>query len=411
MKSLNIASIIALFVVFLFACTEDTQRGPLAIEDEVAPGIVSEISVENLPGGALVTYKIPSDEDFLLVEATYQRNVTTVVTKSSAYQNSILIEGIRGVENLEVELVSVDRSGNRSPVTTVTVNPLTAPIDKMFNELTLEQAFGGVRANYSNNELLKFELLLLLKDTVSGEWQYTGSAFIENNQRNRFTFRGFPPSEKTFGIFAVDRWDNSTDTLEISLTPLEEVELDFTKYDVISPALSTDEPDAFGWVHANMWNGNIGGNGFHTSQANPGAVVPPYEEPYHIVSWDLGVTANLSRVIWWQRQGSWGFRHGNPRYFEIWGIDELPANSPGTDMVAEGWTLLVANGEVLKPSEAPLGTLSAEDAAQVLAGEEFEIFDNSAKIRYLRFVNFQSWSGAKFMHMTEVKAFGQILEE
>ena len=136
-------------------------------------------------------------------------------------------------------------------------------------------------------------------------------------------------------------------------------------------------------------------------------MVPPYSEGYHIFTLDLGVLAKLSRFKFWQRQGSWVFTHGNPKHFDVWGIDVLPEDNGAS---LEGWTKMIENGEVVKPSGGPLGTNSAEDVAQAASGEEFEFPIEAPAVRYIRFVNLESWSTGKFMHFMEINFWGQIEE-
>ncbi len=394
-----------LLVGGLLSCGEEQVRGPLYY-DNIPPSPVSDVQVTNLPGGAKLTLQVPQDEDVILVEASYKRAGKEVRTSTSIFNNELVIEGFKAAENIQVALVAVDRSDNRSTPVTVSISPMKAPIDEMFETLEMVEDFGGVRLRYDNKNRIQVEFQLLKRDE-NGVFAYQTSAFIANDQRTSFSFRGFAPETGNFGVVAIDRWDNISDTLFAELTPLEEEMLDIEEFTAIKPGLSTDEGDAFGWVLENMWNDNINGSGFHTSQSNPGHVVPPYEEPHHIISFDLGVTANISRIKFWQRQGTWIFAHGNPRYFEIWGIDELPDNDGAS---LEGWTKLVENGEVLKPSGGPLGQNSAEDAAQAGNGEEFEALDSTVPIRYIRFVNFQSWSGGKFMHIMEINFWGKVLQ-
>jgi hypothetical protein len=394
-----------LIIVGLWSCGEEELRGPLYY-DNIAPAPVTDVVVTNLPGGAKISYTVPDEEDVLLVEASYKRGNKEVRTSTSIFNNELTIEGFKAAEDIPVSLVTVDRSDNRSTPVTVSISPRTAPIDEMFSSLELVEDFGGVRLRYDNKDRIQVEFQLLQKEE-NGLFAYQTSAFISNDQRKSYSFRGFPPVTETFAVVAIDRWDNITDTLVAELTPIEEEMLDIENFSAIRPKIPTDEPDAFGWVLENMWNNNIGGSGYHTSQSSPGQLVAPYQEPYHFISFDLGTTAYLSRLKFWQRQGSWIFAHGNPRHFEVWGTDVLPDNDGST---LEGWTKLVENGEVLKPSDGPLGQNSAEDVAQAANGEEFEILDSTVPVRYIRFVNFQSWSGAKFMHIMEINFWGKVIQ-
>lgn len=394
---------ILLLGCILFACEEEV-RGPLT-HDSVPPDPVTEISVTNLPGGAKISYKVPANEDALLVEASYElASGRIVTTKSSIFKNFVIVEGLRAVESQEVTLVSVDRSNNKSEPVTTTISPQMAPIDKLFASFELSEDFGGVRVRYNNEDEISAEILLYAQDE-NGNLVYSQSTFISDAQKSHETFRGFPPAETKFGVAIVDRWDNTTEIFETTITPLEEVMLNIENFDDI--ALTGDEPDAFGWTKPNLWNGSIDGSGFHTAQGNPGAVVPPYTEGFHMFTIDLGVTAKLSRLKFWQRQGTWIFTHGNPHYFEVWGTNEIPADNGAS---LEGWTRLVTNGEVVKPSGGPIGSNSAEDEAQAASGEEFECAIEAPPVRYIRFVNQESWSTGKFMHIMEMNFWGQITE-
>jgi len=391
-------------LILTIASCEEEERGPLA-KDDLAPQKVTEISVENLAGGAKISYKAPSDEDALLVEATYTRsNNEQVTTKSSIYKNYVLVEGLRSTDAQDVELVAVDRSENRSEAVKVRIEPQKAPIDKLFDSFELVEDFGGVRVKYNNEDNISAEILLYREDE-NGNMIYQQSAFISTDQDKHHTFRGYEPEKTNYAISVIDRWDNTSELLKKEVQPLEEIMLDLENFRDVE--MVGDEPSAWGWTKQNLWNNTLDGNGFHTAQGKPGAVIPPYEEGYHMFTIDLGVMAKLSRFKFWQRQGGWIFTHGNPRYFEVWGTDELPADNGAS---LEGWVKLIEDGEVIKPSGGPLGSNSAEDIAQAASGEEFEFPIDAPPVRYIRFVNKQSWSTGKFMHLMEMNFWGQINE-
>jgi hypothetical protein len=394
------------FIMVFFSC-EVEESGPLT-SDSTAPGPVSEVMVTNLPGGAKISYTIPDDEDALLVEAIYKLdNGKQVTSKSSIFKDFVLVEGLRKVQPQEVALVTVDRSNNRSQPVIVSITPETAPIDKLFSSFELVEDFGGVRLYFNNEDKIAAEILLYAADE-KGNLVYSQSAFISDDQRSRQTFREFPPVPNKFGVSAIDRWNNVTEILEAERTPLEEIKLDIWKFKEMF--LTGDEPNCCGWVMPFLWNERIADPGFHTTHIAPGSIVPPYTEKYHIFTMDLGVKAKLSRFKFWQRQRADKdglYSHGNPRYFEVWGIDEIPADKGAS---LEGWTKLIENGEVVKPSGAPAGTNSAEDLAKAASGEEYDFPIEAPPVRYIRFVNLQNWAGTKFMFLTELNFWGQIAE-
>ncbi|GGZ13536.1 hypothetical protein GCM10007049_01680 [Echinicola pacifica] len=396
--------IFSLLAVSLLGACEEDERGPL-VKDSIAPGSIQEVVVTNMPGGAKIEYQVPNDEDALLVEATYfLDNGREVNAKSSVFKDFVIIEGLREQKPQDVQLKVMDRSNNYSEPITVRISPLTAPVDLLFESLVLVEDFGGVRIKYLNNDAISVELKLYIENE-SGDMVYAQSAFISDSQRSHFTFRGMLPEKRKFAIKAIDRWNNETSFLSQELIPLEESFIPIEDFKDL--VLEGDQSDAYGWVKSNLWNGSLSGSGFHTSQSEPGEIVPPYAEKYHIFSMDLGKTVKLSRMKFWQRQGSWAFRHGNPHLFDVWGTNEIPADGGAS---LDGWEKLVENGEVIKPSGAPLGTLSAEDEAQAVKGEEFECLAEAPPVRYIRFVNKESWSGQKFLHFMEINFWGQVIE-
>jgi hypothetical protein len=401
MKNLTKILSIGIFSFFMASCEEELNS-PLTIGGDV-PGQVEEVEVQNLPGGARISYKVPSDDNALFVEAQYiLDNGRKISTRSSIYKNYIDIEGLRESKSQDVQLITVSRGNIPSPPISVTIFPERAPIDNLYDSFNLREDFGGVRLTYDNTANVRAEILLY-KEDQNGNMVYNQSAFIADNQRSHVTFRNFPPIDAGYGIRAIDRWDNITDIFKSSVTPLVEIQLDRSLFRDVS--LQGDASSAFGWVKTNLWNGSIAGSGFHTSQDNLGVVFPPYTEPYHVFTVDLGVAAKLSRFKFWQRRDGWEFRHGNPRHFELWGTNEIPEDNGAS---LEGWFKIIENGEVIKPSGGPLGLNSAEDLAQATNGEEFECDIEAPAVRYIRFVNKESWSGAKFIHVIELGFWGQI---
>ena len=403
MKNFKLFCLTVLSLGLVIISCEEEERGPLVIDGD-SPNVITDVTVENLPGGAIIKYKLPQDEDALLVEASYERNGEMISARSSIFKNFVSIEGLKETSPQDVELVVVDRSNNKSTPVKVTINPETAPIDKLFSSFELVPDFGGVRLKYNNEDNIKAEILLYAADP-NGNISYNQSAFIDNDNRSHFTYRTFSPTLQSFGVAAIDRWNNITNIKQSEVLPLEEIQLDIQNFDNLF--LNGDRQDAFGWIMSNMWNGSIEGGGFHTSQTEPGVTIAPYDEPYHMFTMDLGVKAKLSRFKFWQRQGSWIFTHGNPRYFEVWGIDELPADNGDS---FDGWTRLIQNGEVIKPSGGAIGLNSAEDAASAASGEEFEFPIDAPPVRYIRFVNLKNWSEGKFMHIMEINFWGQLAD-
>ena len=398
MKQYLFISIIALS--FLFNSCEEDIREPIA-SDGIKPGKVSNVEAINLPGGAELTYKMPSDKDLLYVMAEYElKNGKKGSVKSTIYNNSLRIIGLGDTDPHKINLYAVDRGELKSDPVEVIINPLPPPVKTIGSSLYILPDFGGAHLFWENESELEVAFIVMTKDSLGqlNQVDIKYSSFLTDD----FAVRGFNTDSREFIVIVRDRWDNFSDTIKATLEPLFEELLDKNNFSFIQ--LPHDTPSAWGWVGPRMMDFNIG-SGYHTAQgwADPDPLPTYGDKGPHICTFDLGVTAKLSRWKFWQRQGSWIFKHGNPRIFDVWGAKEL--NASGT---FDGWVKLIENGEVIKPSGLPIGTNTNDDKEQAAAGEEFSFPLDAEAVRYIRFVSLESWSGARFMHIMEVDFWGQI---
>lgn len=387
-----------LFTVLFMACEEDS-RGPL-LDDGIPPGPVSNVQVENIAGGATLTYQLPTDNDALYVLAEYTLNSgKSASVKSTVYKNNLNVVGFGDTNAKTIKLYAVDRGENLSDPVEVTINPLTPAVTTIREELIILPDFGGIHLFWENETEAEVAVIVWTPDSL-GTLQQIDIRY-SSLLSDHFAIRGYDTEPREFVVTLRDRWDNFSEPLTVTVSPLFEEQLDKDKFTFL--ALPHDAPSAWGWVGPRLIDNNIG-SGYHSGQgyADPDPL-PNYDDIVHMITIDLGVTAKLSRFKFWQRQGSWIFRHGNPHFFDIWGAKTLDPS--GT---LDGWTKLIENGEVLKPSGLPPGQFSNADKEQAAAGEEFPFALDSEPVRYIRFVSLESWSGAKFIHMMEMDFWGQI---
>lgn len=400
MKPLKIFILLFLTIGVLCSCDEDEKR-PL-VKDSSPPGPVTNVEVENLPGGARISYTMPADKDVLYVEATFESvNGKLNNWKSSVFNNSIEVAGFPDTVIYTVALHAVDQSENRSPAVNVNIQPTTPPITLIAESIKINPDFGGIGISWVNDNQAEIAVIVEAENEV-GELEQVDIRY-SSQKKDNFAVRGFDTIPRLFSVFVRDRYDNLSDKKQVTIKPLFEQNLD---KNVMNPLkLPHDAPDAWGWVISNLFNDNIGGAGFHTPQGwtddNPTDEYPAPNR--HFFTFDLGVIAQLSRFKFWQRQGTWLYYHGNPRYFEVWGAAEL--NQNGT---FDGWTKLIENGEVPKPSGLPLGQVSNDDVELAGRGHEYIFPLDAPPVRYIRFVNLQNWSGSRFMHIMEMEFWGEI---
>src|SRR5690606_1200981 len=80
------------------------------------------------------------------VVATYfNKQGEEVEFKVSRYSSSILVEGLTGTDDVNIELVCIDASGNVSDATSVNVAPLLSPVEHALSSMKVIPAFGGVK--------------------------------------------------------------------------------------------------------------------------------------------------------------------------------------------------------------------------------------------------------------------------
>lgn len=376
-----------LFAFLLHACTED-ERGQYPI-DNVAPGEVTSPSVENVPGGAIISYNIPNDEDLLYVKAIYTLdNGEVMEQKASSYASSLKIEGIGKSREVEVTLIAGDRSKNESKPIMVKAHPLDAPIYSILESVRANDDFGGIRLEWENPNEADVVISVATNDE-QGEF-VTVENFYTNSKRGKGNLRGYESEEREFGIYLRDRWGNMTDTIKNNFLPLFEEEVKGT--------LARWNPTGIPYTNyqsyhiENMWDGNIATFFLQQTKAYP-----------HSFSFDLGQTVKLSRIKQWQRQGAnLIYTSQNVNRFELWG-----STTPNVSDDFSGWTK-IGDFEATKPSGRPMGENTAEDADFAVAGEDFNIDPNAPPIRYIRYVIKGTWSGDGNAAIGEIKFFGSI---
>jgi len=389
MKKIKYLFTIIGIMALLSSCTEDI-REPL-FKDSQPPGPVSNVTVVNAPGGALLTYTLPSDNDVLYVKAEYTlSNNRKVETRSSSYINQLVVEGFNDTSEKTVTLYAVDRSENVSTAVTVKVNPLTPDVHSVRETVTMLPDFGGVLYRWTNENNAPLAFLILAPDENGAlrevETVYSGMT------DGAFTVRGFEPEEGVFGVVIRDRWDNYSDTIKLNLTPMYEAKLDKRKFQKI--VLDNDHDMA-------AWEGKYE----FAYDDNPGTFNHTWAGTGWPQQWtlDLGVVARLSRVNVLQRQ-TFFYSHGNPRLMEIWGMKETPAQNGSF----ENWVKL-KDCVAIRPSL--LGGTAAEDQEHFANGDEYSFTIDDPAVRYIRFVVKETWGNTGFIHFAEVTFWGQEVNE
>ena len=368
--------------------------------DSTAPGQVRNYSFESLPGGARITYELPGDEDLLCVKAVYHINGIEKNVVSTLYNKSLEIEGFGTTEEQSVTLYCVDRSGNHSEPTAIRITPGTPPVTLIRESMTIDRGFGGIQLNWKNEAQANVAIYFVAADSI-GDLSVADILYTSVPD-GKFNLRGFDDSERLFGVYVRDRWDNYSTTLLETHTPLFEVKLDKSLWSRGSfPGDNTSEYDGGNWSWNSMRDDITDQDqGWHTGDG---------KSPMYFTI-DLGVTTRLSRYTLWHRGNDWFYRHHNPKKWKVYGS----ANPNFAEQSEAYWTgegfrndwHLLAECESFKPSgdDSPL-TQADRDYARL--GFEFELPLDAPAVRYIRFHVEENWSGGDNLHIAELSFWGQ----
>lgn len=386
-----------LSAVLLLSACKDVELGPITQEDGTAPAIISDVTVKAIPGGAVITYQLPTDPDLLYVEANYALpNGESKVVTASYNKRSVSVEGFAEVKEYTVSLTSVDRSGNRSTPYMVNFTPDTPPIISILSTLEMQADFGGLHLEWDNPTKAELAILVYRTDSIGDnvmiDTQYSSAA------NGAYTVRGQDTISTNYSVRLRDKWSNYSEVKSKTLTPIFEVKLDRTKF----RALGAEFADRVGTIGniPRLWDDNFSDNAI-----TDGKTVAPWYASFSIGD----VPVRLSRVVVWQYAWANTMNYGhyyagnNMRRFELWG-----SNDPTTDM--SGWVKL-QNSEIIKPSGLPIGVgrdnMSNEDFELAHdKGHEFTIPLDAPAVRYIRLVSLEGFETNDLATPSELHFYG-----
>src|SRR3546814_767464 len=324
---------------FLYGCSEPENWND--IPDGVPPGMVRDVKVVNLNGGAQITYELPIDNDLLGVKAMYSlADGEEKKAFSSAHRDTILLQGYNSTDEYIIHLVAVDKSWNESEPVEVRIKPLTPPIALIRKSIRTSSTFGGVYAQWDNPLNQELAVSLYTLDSL-GEYQLYDTYYTEQ-AAGQVSFRGLENTRQQFRIEFRDKWNNYSKPYDTVLTPLFEEEIvgrDQNGYiwsrwgwDNKTTAYRGDinVPDGltgnqtFATLHdGNLFNNNRYWNPF---PANRLGQYIDWPDPEHMVLpmyfiIDMGKQAAYSRLRIWMRNRAPLFSGPIMTRFEIWGTN------------------------------------------------------------------------------------------
>jgi len=391
MEKIRILLLMLVTFPCLFSCT-DYSVGQQPV-DNVPPGKVTNVKVENIPGGAILTYKLPSDQDLLYVKATYfLKDTVKMEAKSSIFKDTLKVQGFGDTKQREVTLTAVDASGNESESVAVKVTPLTPPVVSIGESLVLSADFGGMTATWENPTKAEVSVRI---DTINKnkEWE-TAETCYTSTLTGSGSVRGQDTIPRQYRVYVQDRWGNKSPYLIKELTPLYETQWDKSLW--TNARLASDVDQTSGWVMEHIWDGIYG-------DVDNGFSCPPGTGKWPVtITINLGTVGKISRIKYYQRGYLAIFQEGNLKRFEVYGatkknyVDDLSK-----------WTLL-GSFTSHKPSGLPFGQWTAEDKdVACYSGENFTFpIALSVPIQFIRIRVLETWAGGDNFQIGELFVYG-----
>ena len=355
-----------------------------------APSVVTVRSITPKPGGAVICYDIPNDDNLLAVKVVYERNGQLCENMSSRFVDSLVVEGFGDTNVHKAKLYSVGVNGKLSEDLPITIEP-KAPSVKT-TEFEINETFGGISVDLYDNIAKDMLSVVILRDSVLADngkepseitWEelYT---FHTSAEKTRLARRGLDSKTMLYGVYLRDRWGNTSPIKYKELTPVEEMKL--PNYPWTNAALQTDSWQA--WSGMESWCGmqHLWDNDYHGQN---GAWASATNNRVVWVTINLGYSVKLSRMQMFFRELEL-YSSNAPRHFQIWGSMEPNPNGSWDD----SWYLL-GDFEVYKPSgyqeDGSVGTITDEDKEYWWNTSEYmfeepseDIPDPNRECRYIR---------------------------
>ncbi|MFD2553576.1 DUF5126 domain-containing protein [Sphingobacterium tabacisoli] len=433
--------------LMLLSCM-DSYMGleKLSISSE-KPGKLTVDKVEPRSGGLEIYFTLPKgNPNNVQVIATYKSKLgNTVEFKASRYSNVILVEGLTGTDEVAVELVSMDESGNRSDVVVVKEKPLLSPVEIARQSLLAIPAFGGVKLTWENNEAQAFAIHVLTEEEIQKGvvklMEDPSKRVYSSSSKNTAVYlRQYGDFEQKFGFVLTDKWGNRTDTLVQLITPYKEEIIDYKLVKAVSnfnPTYGTAGLDYAlkgvdpvtgiqndGTAHSatfqpqTMFNGITAANEylaykFFVQQA--GSTAKSYVQDLY-ATFDLNQDLRLSRVQVYPRpNASYLYTRSSVKRFKIWGTND--ANTSRWSRFPDGWTLV---GEYVGKMPVFPSAITDEERDYFYNKQEFSIVDDNinpeakpaSSFRYMRLQMMEAYTATEtFYTINEFKLFGEVLKK
>lgn len=388
------------------------------------PAQVTEVKVTPTPGGAVISYTIPKQEDFLMVKAEYTlTNGTKRVSESSFYNSSFEMAGYFDTNEHEVKLYTVNRGMEESDPITVKFTPITDPVHQVVDAgVVFDTDICAVNIKWKNptNSVLTYEVLVSNDNGDMVTRQITASSVSDGTYR----FDDETCKERKYALLVSDNYNNVCDTIypaNKTVKPIYAVKLDGSKMKMLCFRGDNDESGNDFW---GKWGG-IGYTGIFDGNRSTCGHNYPTDAPTFSI--DLGVKAKIKRMIFWNsliidtdEDIRSYYYAGNLKSYDLYSLcdsstddGQLPGGVGWKEsryMDIEDWNFLVSYTQN-KPSGLVTPNMTEEDEIYADNGFVTDIPapENDIVSRYIRFYINSTWGG-RDLNITDIVFYGEPVE-
>ncbi|MDR1667264.1 MAG: DUF4959 domain-containing protein [Bacteroidales bacterium] len=387
----------------LCSCTEK-QLEPINTSKD-KPSQVSDTRSERIPGGAVISFVLPQDDNVLAVKAVYTlTNGQERESIVSFYGNSLTLEGYNDTLEHEALLYTVSRAQVLSDPVPVKFTPLESPLSKTIRSAGIGSDFGGAYFTWRNEDQVMLTVEMLAENE-NGELQ-TARIVTSALDSAYFNIRGYEPKPQKFGLIIRDNWDNVSEVIYPEgemITPRLETPLDKKLFSIYKDNNNylTGDATFVNWEGRDeyMFDDDVATYGHSYTGSLPVSITI-----------DIGKAARLSRVAFFQRYGANAqqyYNWGNPRRILVFGRLETPPSSGNW----ADWTELI-DFTMIKPSgtNSDFTVCTDEDTQAALNGHDASFPMSENPYRYLRFRFMTSWDNRPYVHPAEISLYGEYAE-
>lgn len=408
--------------------------------------IVNEIIPKS--GALEILFSLPKgNPNITEVTASYVNNQGIKMEFSvSRYSSSILVEGLIGTDEVVIDLICIDNSGNHSDVTIAKGSPLKSSLELAMETMKVVPAFGGVKIEWQNSSAKPLAIHVLAEDTVQkgvvSLIEDPTKTIYTSDSLNTFAYvRQYPSTEQKFGFIISDKWGNRTDTLIRSITPYKEERVDYKLVKAVSffnPTFYGNSRDWGTWginpstgiqndgnchgtgnAPQTIFNGVIGGTLFYCYKfvenlADPDPANRTFIQDVY-ATYDLNMNVRLSRVkIYPRPTSSYTYNRSSVKRFRIWGTND--DNNQRWSKFPETWKLI---GEYVGVEPANRDNLTPEEIEYFNFNQEYTISEDNVNpeanttevFRYMRLQLMETYNPAiPYYTINEFEIYGDIQE-